>query len=192
MPSGTSARNRPWFRPNLPALAYRVSGNSVVPAATDGTWLMGRGQPPRQVGGGFGQTPVWSSDNRYLAWGDDPQPSQPRPVNTPDHDEVTVLDTHTGEERTVPHDPQAALAGQVLPIPGGFAAVVSGRNNLGDGTTDLLLVDLRDGLAAMTVRRLHTALPGDRDTVWTQSLGYELIARAPSHRAFVRFWGPAE
>lgn len=173
----TEPKNQPWSRLNLPALAYRVGGYSTVATAAEGTWLAGRGQPPRQVGRGFGQTPVWSSENRYLAWGDDPPPVQAsRLANAPNHDEVTVLDTHTGEERTVPHDPHAALDGQVLAIPGGFAAVVSGRNNLGNGATDLLLIDLRHGLAGVTTRRLHTGLPGQNGTLWTQSLGYELIA----------------
>jgi hypothetical protein len=125
--------------------------------------------------------PVWSLDGRYLAWSvPKPAAATSTPMNAPTDSTVSVLDTVTGN-RIDYRDANHRLNGDVLAVPGGFAAVISGQNNLGKEATDIETLRVADGATSVQGTVVHSTLPPsgsgglDHDMFWADARGDHLF-----------------
>jgi hypothetical protein len=146
-------------------------------ADRDQMYVASKGGQPVAVGAAG--TPVWSTDGRYLAWSRDERVRSTTPVlNEPDDRTVYLLDTVTGQ-RIRFHDHGRPLDGTVLAVDGGFVAVVSGKNNLGNAATDFVLLRPTELAAGRAAEVVHSKfdLNGnltDYDFAWVQARGDRL------------------
>lgn len=146
-------------------------------AFSDGetVYLTAKGREPVLLG--LGSRPVWSVDGRYLAWSFREDASSGD--NHPEDYTITILDTTTGSEVSYRNrnDP---LSGIVLALPDGFAAIRSGKNNLGLQATEfeVLIPDaLRDGKRPSSVAvRFGFDEDHARDIAWRESRNGNLYA----------------
>ncbi|MEO8698118.1 MAG: hypothetical protein ABI658_31770 [Acidimicrobiales bacterium] len=138
--------------------------------------LRGDGQP---IAVGPEGKPVWSGDGRYLAWSRDERVRAGVGVaNEPGERSAYLLDTVTGQ-RIRFQDRTHPLEGTVLSLGDGFAAIGSGKNNLGNATTDFLLLRPAELATGRLPELVHPTFaldgkPTDYDFAWVDARGGRL------------------
>jgi hypothetical protein len=155
---------------NVPSTGVRLAF-----ADEDSLFILSESSKPVRVGPAG--RPVWSRDGRYVAWtvreySRSSDSIDLDDINAPESHALWILDTTSGV-RVAFQQPDVDLQGDLLATRDGFAAPMSGANNLGKGSVHFVLVNFDDLVAGRDATIVHAAFedPLHYDFNWIEGRG---------------------